>query len=130
MLFGQIGFLAHLEGDVLEHREIGEEPALLELHAHPAPQLEELAARERVHVFAHHFDRRRAPGCNWPPISRMSVVLPEPLAPMMPTTLPRGIVRFTLRRRFARAVRKSEIGDFDDRLRWHEEAGGRRLARV
>jgi hypothetical protein len=49
---GQLRVLAHREGDVLEHREVAEEAALLEHHAHLAPQLVEAMAVERGHLAA------------------------------------------------------------------------------
>ena len=45
---------------------------------------------ELVHVLARDADRGPPSGRSCPPISRSSVVLPQPLPPMIATTLPRG----------------------------------------
>jgi hypothetical protein len=68
-VFRQIGFLAHLEGDVLEYRQVGEQPALLELHAHVAAQPVERVTVELVDVLAEHLDgaaRRAQLGADQP----------------------------------------------------------------
>src|SRR4029079_17304350 len=47
-----IGVLAHLERDIFVYRQVGEEAAGLELHAHLAAQLVELFASTLVHDLA------------------------------------------------------------------------------
>ncbi len=49
--------LAQREGDVVEHREIGEESAELEQHAEPAPKREQLLGVARVDHLAVDADR-------------------------------------------------------------------------
>ena len=44
--------LAHLEGDVLEHAEIGEQSSHLEKHAHFAPQPEQVGITKGGHGLA------------------------------------------------------------------------------
>ena len=49
---GQVGVLAHREGDVLEHVEVGEQRAVLEQHAHALAQRVDLAAVQAREVLA------------------------------------------------------------------------------
>ena len=88
----QARVLAQRKGHVLEHRVVGEQRAELEQHAHAPAQLVQLAVPQLMDGLASDRSRCRALGFTWPPISRSMVVLPDPLSPMMATTLPRGIV--------------------------------------
>ena len=91
MRSGRVGVLAHLERDVVEHRQVGEQRAELEQHAH-APAHLVYAVRDRGRSRARRrLSRRPRLGFTTPAINRSSVVLPEPLTPMIATTLPRGI---------------------------------------
>jgi hypothetical protein len=87
----QIRMLAHLEGDVVENRHVGEKGAELEQHAHAAPQGIQPIRVEFMHHLAGHPDLAEV-GFNWPPMRRRVVVLPQPEIPITATTLPRGIV--------------------------------------
>ena len=53
----EVGVLAQREGDVLEHRQIGEQRAELEQHAEPAAQREQLLRVARVDDLAVEADR-------------------------------------------------------------------------
>jgi hypothetical protein len=89
--FRQIGVLAHLEGDVVVNRHVGEQRAELEQHAHAPPQVVQAAGIELVHHLPATLTSPEV-GFSWPPIRRKVVVLPQPELPMTATTLPRGIV--------------------------------------
>jgi len=86
--FRKPGVLAQRKGDVLEHVEVGEQRAVLEQHAHPPAQREQLPPAEARDVAALHQDPAPS-GRSCPVISRSSVVLPVPLGPMMAVTSPR-----------------------------------------
>ena len=81
------------KGDVLEHRQVGEQRAELEQHADLAPHREQAprVAGRRTDWPATS-DTPGAAARSWPPIRRRIVVLPQPEPPMIATTLPRGIV--------------------------------------
>ena len=57
---GQLGVLAQREGHVLEHRQVGEERAELEQHAHAPAQRVEAVGVELVHDLAGDAHRARA----------------------------------------------------------------------
>ena len=124
-LLGQVGVLAQREGDVLEHRQVGEQRAELEQHAHLAAHREQAVAVE----LARRRGRARAPcrrsACSAPMMMRSSVVLPQPDWPMMPTTEPRGMARRDVAQHRARGVvAERHVADLDD---GSTASGGRRL---
>ena len=88
--FRQARVLAQRESHVLEHRIVGEQRAELEQHAHAPAQLIELVVVESSWMRCPATLTVPRVGLTWPPINRSSVVLPEPLSPMIATTLPRG----------------------------------------
>ena len=71
----------------LEHRVLEGELRLLRHHRHPP---RDVAARGIVRRSTPSSRRDPPAGCNSPPSSRSSVVLPEPFGPRMPTRPPRG----------------------------------------
>ena len=68
----------------------GEERANWQQHAHPPAQPIQARLVELVHGLARDAHGACARARSWPPIRRSSVVLPQPLPPMIATTLPRG----------------------------------------
>ena len=91
-LFRQIGMLAHREGNVVENRQVAEQPADLEHHAHlPAHGVEPSLSSSCTTLPSNLTLPRDGLSC--PPKWRSSVDLPHPLTPRMATIFPRGMVR-------------------------------------